>query len=125
MGKQAMYDESVGNKDGFSGQFQEQRARELKHAERKTCNEKHDVRDKVISGDPFTPGCKKMNDKIIASSEKPKVSQDSQLHSDTTVPSANDVKGQSYEKEFTTGTRQNIVKDKSISEQKRRKAFNS
>jgi hypothetical protein len=89
------FKETEGNKDASmtNPQFMERIDTELKHAERKTCNETMDIRDKVVSGNPFTPSGNKVLEMDLRHSEKPKVMTDAQLHADTTEMGINVVEG--------------------------------
>lgn len=110
----------------FDGQMSRELDRELKHAERKTCDEKSDIRTMGIKGEPFTPSGQKVADRIIRSSEKPRVSQDAQLHADTTEPNENVVMG--FKKGgFTNSAQENFSrqKDKKVPDAVKRTTFNS
>ncbi len=83
-------------------QYQKELDRELKFAERKKCDEKSDIRDMGVKQDDcFTPSGRKVVDRIIRSSEKPKVSTDVNLHADTTEPGENTITSNSYEKKMS------------------------
>lgn len=85
MGRLEKFKETEGNKDGTeSEQFKKQYNRELKGAERTKCDERSDIREKVTSGNPFTPSAEKILAADLRHSEKPNVGRDADLHSDTT-----------------------------------------
>lgn len=121
------FKEAEGKKEmKFDYQFGVELERELKHAERKTCNETMDIRETGIKGDPFTPSGRKVVDRIIKSSEKPAVAQDANLHSDTTRPGDNTVTGMK-KGGFTGSAESNFSKqkDKKVPDAIKRKVFNS
>ena len=68
----------------YDGQFHKQLDRELKGAERTKCDEKYDIRSKVVSGSPFTASAEKILKAELRHSEKPSVGFNADLHSDTT-----------------------------------------
>ena len=125
MGKLEKFKETEGKKEGIAdGQFHRQLDRELKGAERRSCNETYDVRDKVTSGDPFTPSAKKVLASDLRHSEKPSVGHDANLHADTTEPGINNVladkKGGFTESAEKSLSRQ---KDKKVPDATKRKVF--
>lgn len=110
-------------------QFKKEMNRELQFAERKTCDEKHDIRQDSVRGDPFCPSGRKVADRIIASSEKPKVSQNVDLHSDTTEPGENTVTPNSgnYARKMASSAEWLVgkQKDKKVPDATKKKVFNS
>lgn len=116
--------EDVIGTDGV--QFQKELSRELKGAERRTCNEIYDIRETGVKGDPFTTSGRKVVDRIIKSSEKPSVGRDAQLHSDTTEPGLNEVMGMK-KGGFTPSAENNFSKqkDKKVPDAIKKKVFNS
>ena len=127
MGLQA-FNDTIGKKDGKSSDYLEQNKRNLDGAERKTCNETHDIRmDSVKQDDCFTPSGRKVVDAIIKSSEKPKVSSDSDLHSDTTMPGENEVTPEPWEKRMAPSAEEGHKRqmDKKVPMAVKRKVFNS
>jgi hypothetical protein len=124
-----VFKETMGKKDDGAVEFHSELARELKFAERKTCDEKHDIREDSVRGDPFCPSGRKVMDSIIRTSEKPAVATNSDLHSDTTRPGECDVtsnKGNYARKmadsaEWLVGKQ----KDKKVPDAIKRKTLNS
>lgn len=107
-------------------QYMKQLNRELKGAERRKCDEKYDIRDTGIKGNPFCPSGRKVVDRIIRSSEKPSVGRDPDLHSDTTEPGENTVTA--MKKGGITSSAQEqfrIQKDKKVPDATKMKVFNS
>lgn len=127
MGKLEKFKETEGKKEGIAdGQFHRELDRELKHAERRSCNETYDIRDKVTSGDPFAPSAKKVLADDLRHSEKPAIGQDANLHADTTEPGINDVLNQKRPKGgFTESAEQELKeqKDKKVPDAVKRKVF--
>lgn len=119
------FKETEGKKQEHRGEsYMKQHNRSMEHAERKTCNEKADIRNKTISGDPFVSSARKQIDKEIKASEKPSVSTDVQLHADTTDVGDNVVSGmkkggwtESSEKQLK------MQKDKKVDDAVKRKVF--
>jgi hypothetical protein len=119
--------ESATEFDGI--QFKKEMDRELKGAERSSCNEKYDIRDTSVRGDPFCPSGRKVVDSIIRSSEKPSVGTNADLHSDTTEPGENMVtsnKG-NYARKMSDSAEWLVgkQKDKKVPDAVKRKVFNS
>lgn len=122
-----IFKDTQGKKQEHKGEnFQKQMTRSLDGAERKTCNESMDIRDTGIKGDPFAPSGRKVVDRIIKSSEKPSVSQDANLHSDTTRPGDNTVTGMK-KGGFTESAEKGFAKqkDKRVLDATKRRVLNS
>ena len=86
-----LFKETMGKKDDGAVEFKNEMNTELKHAERKTCNESYDIRDTGIKGNPFVSSAQGILSRELRASEKPQVMTDKDLHSDTTRPGDNDV----------------------------------
>lgn len=120
------FKETEGDKDSIliNPQFKEVMKRGFSGAERKTCNEKHDIRDKIVSGNPFTSSAQKVLDADLRHSEKPNVGQDEELHADTTDIAVNIVTGVK-KGGFTESAQNNLSrqKDKKVPDAIKRKVF--
>jgi len=75
--------------DGKSQQMSIRIGKELSRSEIPKCNEGHDIRDKVVSGDPFTSSPRKRlkAEKTAIKGEFGEALNDENLHCDTTRPS--------------------------------------